>query len=428
MYHSETDLYFAYCQLDVNERERFIEELSSEQRALLDKYELAEKSQECHSMTVLLGSSAESYFNQDYQLEGQLLGKYRIEEKLGSGGVGVVYAAQRDDDTFSQQLAIKLLKPALVNMLGKMAVFKEAQLLARLNHENIAKIYDGESVEQAVFIVMEKVDGQSLEQYLKLRTFELSELVGLFDKICSAIEHAHQRNVIHADIKPANILVSKQGIPKLIDFNFFAEGYDEFKFISAYSEGYASPEQINNEYLTHASDIYSLGKLLSAMLPEKNRELLGIIEKSTQTKASERYSSVSELRVDLQDFLSNKPLSVIPPTPYYLLKKFAQRKPVYLLFIVSLILSFAVFTQVLTYKNQQLTRENAVAESFLVELNELLYYSNTENVNNVNLENMLDLTRQKMLANPDISEVTKAKILASFILPTEHKKNRTKEK
>ncbi len=203
------------------------------------------------------------------------LGAYRLLQKLGEGGMSVVYLAVRDDDAFRKRVAVKVIRPHLRSD-GMLHRFRqERQILASLEHENIARLLDGGSSGGVPYFVMEYVEGQPIDRYCEVRKLSLDERLHLFRTVCAAVQFAHQNLVVHRDIKPSNILVTAAGVPKLVDFGIAkllnpelaADELAPTRFDArVMTPEYASPEQIRGEPITTASDLYSLGVLLFELL------------------------------------------------------------------------------------------------------------------------------------------------------------------
>ncbi|GAB4292705.1 MAG: hypothetical protein Kow0098_12950 [Ignavibacteriaceae bacterium] len=207
---------------------------------------------------------------------GQILGNYVIEGLAGEGGMGVVYSGRRNDKTFEQKVAIKILKLGIASDYLLKRFIVERKTLASLLHPNISRLIDGgNSPDGLPYLVMEFIEGTPLLKYCDNKKLTLKERLNLFVKICDAVHYAHRNLIVHRDIKPSNILITEQGIPKLLDFGI-AKLLDQSQ--QFYNDGltitgmwnltpeYASPEQIKNEPITIASDIYSLGIMLYELL------------------------------------------------------------------------------------------------------------------------------------------------------------------
>jgi len=209
---------------------------------------------------------------------GTRLGNYEIEALIGAGGMGEVYRAVRADGEYRKQVAIKLVRAGRDSgsVLGR---FKnERQILASLDHLNISRLLDGGATEEGVpYFVMELVEGQPIDKYCDSHKLGIPVRLKLFLQVCSALQYAHQRQIIHRDIKPSNILVTEEGVPKLLDFGIakilasgalpgVAGAVELTQTFRAFTPKYASPEQIKGDPITAASDVYSLGVLLYELL------------------------------------------------------------------------------------------------------------------------------------------------------------------
>jgi serine/threonine protein kinase len=213
---------------------------------------------------------------------GQTLGAYRITEKIGAGGMGAVYLAERSDGEFRQKVAVKLIK----NGLSSAAVLRkfklERQILAELEHSFIARLIDGGTTSDDLpYLVMEYVEGVRLDEFLRRENPPLETRLDLFRQICAAVASAHHKEIVHRDLKPSNILVTKDGTPKLLDFGIAKilkpADSDETALteLQALTPEYAAPEQMRGDDLTVSSDIYTLGVILYQMLSGKNPHRLG---------------------------------------------------------------------------------------------------------------------------------------------------------
>lgn len=264
------------------------------------------------------------------------IGPFRLVRVLGEGGMGTVYLAERADEEYRQQVAIKLMRADLGRDAGMLRRFRaERQILADLNHPHIARLlHGGTSTAGAPYLVMEYVDGIPIDQYCAARNLSIDDRLRLFLKVCSAVEYAHLNKVIHRDLKPANILVDGSGEPKLLDFGIAklletpsGHGITEWAGRLLTPE-YASPEQVRGEPLTQATDIYSLGIVLYELVEGRHplkREKAGprerpifsagkarsgldeIVLKAMHQEPASRYTTAAELADDLRAYLEGAP-------------------------------------------------------------------------------------------------------------------------
>jgi eukaryotic-like serine/threonine-protein kinase len=206
----------------------------------------------------------------------EVVGAYRIVREIGRGGAGAVYLALRDDEQFRKAVAVKLLRPGFQSTELLRRFRHERQILASVEHPSIAKLLDGGTTAEGLpYLVMEYIDGVPVDEYCETNQLSIAARLELFCKICAAVQFAHQNLVVHRDIKPGNILVTADGVPKLLDFGI-AKLLDPSAFSLTVdithadsrpmTPEYASPEQIRGEPVTTASDVYSLGVLLYRLL------------------------------------------------------------------------------------------------------------------------------------------------------------------
>src|SRR5262245_8204323 len=207
-------------------------------------------------------------------LAGCRIGPYKLIREIARGGMGAVYLAARADEEYRKQVAIKIVKRGMDTEAIVRRFRKERQILAGLDHPNIARLLDGGTTEDGLpYFVLEYVEGLPLDTYCDTHKLSIAERLQLFRTVCSAVQHAHERGVIHRDLKPANVLVTGSGVPKLLDFGIARVLNPELSPAVLQTTGshpltpaYASPEQVRGEEITPASDIYSLGVLLYELL------------------------------------------------------------------------------------------------------------------------------------------------------------------
>ncbi|CAM2006215.1 serine/threonine protein kinase [Acanthopleuribacter pedis] len=328
------------------------------------------------------------------------VGPYRIEGELGRGGMGVVYLATREDD-FTMQVAVKLVRAGLDSERLLRAFQQERQILASLQHPSIAHIYDGGTTDDGrPYLVMEYVEGMPLNEYLDAHKLDMQECLKLFVKICKAVSFAHQKMVIHRDLKSSNVLITPDGEPKLLDFGIaaFMDPQTRAPLMRTFDENgrmtpeYASPEQVCGERLTAAADVYSLGvilyEMLSGCLPfrfkttnplewqEKicneeplkpsavlrlrrrhqenwrwgrlpawrriSRDLDAVVAKALAKKINDRYASADALARDIKRSLQHRPVAARPAGLGYSLRRMFRRN--YMQIAVFLIISGLALT------------------------------------------------------------------------------------
>ena len=208
---------------------------------------------------------------------GGRIGQYRILRSLGVGGMGEVYLAERADEHFEQRVAIKIVRGGVLTRGVQSRLKMERQILAQLDHPNIAHLIDGGALaDGGAYIVMEYVDGIPIDQYCDRHTLDLPARLRLFQTVCSAVHSAHQNLIVHRDLKPSNILVTAEGVLKLLDFGIAKLLDDRLAMqqtvavthadIRVMTPDHASPEQVRGQPITTASDVYVLGVVLYELL------------------------------------------------------------------------------------------------------------------------------------------------------------------
>lgn len=265
-------------ELPKNERRDFIEKESADEESvknevfdLLNSHEEDEDFIENNCYTTV----KHIVIDEKPNFIGETIGRYQIESKIGSGGMGTVYLGKRIDGEFEQKVAVKLIKLGLDSEDTIFRFRHERQILAGLSHPNIAHLIDGGVTKTGLpYLIMDYVEGLSLKDYCDAHKLSLKARLKLFIRICSAISYAHQNLVIHRDIKPSNILITPDGLPKLLDFGIAKlieseeneQNGGQTLTTRAMTPEYASPEQILGKSVSTTTDIYSLGVVLYELL------------------------------------------------------------------------------------------------------------------------------------------------------------------
>jgi non-specific serine/threonine protein kinase/serine/threonine-protein kinase len=300
--------------------------------------------------------------------EYERLGPWRIVEEISHGGMGRVFRAVREDGGFTQQVAVKLIKRGMDSGAIVRRFHRERQLLAELHHPNIARLIDGgETAIGQPYLVMELVDGVPIDRFVEERRLRVRDILVLFRAVCAAVQHAHERLVVHRDIKPSNVLVTSDGVPKLLDFGIARLLTPDSDDATAtldrvFTPEYASPEQIRGTIITTASDIYSLGVLLYRLIAKRQpyslegkapheasrvvceqdppppssqvdrdlrRDIAGdldnIVATALRKAPDQRYRSAEHLSEDIRRYLEGLPVSAHRSSVAYRVRKFVGR-------------------------------------------------------------------------------------------------------
>jgi serine/threonine-protein kinase len=379
------EMFDAASALDPSERARYLSTACPEDVALRgqveslllhasDTGELRDVVQDAlHDTTTELGAS----------MIAHTVGAYRLEREIGEGGMGVVYLGVRADDAFRKEVAVKLLRTGLQAGAAVARFRAERQILAGLEHPNIARLLDGGTTSHGLpYLVMEYVDGLPITAYCDQRRATIVERLRLFRSICDAVQYAHRNLVVHRDLKPSNILVTGDGVPKLLDFGIAkllpagdpATAATQTQTAARLmTPEYASPEQVLGGTITTATDVYALGIVLYELLtgcrpyqldshlraelewriceeePQKpsvaaraaagtergispaqlRKQLSGdmdtIVLTALRKDPGRRYSSAEQLSLDVQRYLEGQPIQARPATLGYRARKFVRR-------------------------------------------------------------------------------------------------------
>ena len=366
------ELFHACVELDESQRRALLRqecaddaELKAEVESLLASLEASKTFMETPAAATLTADDGP-------ELIGRTFGVYKIISLLAAGGMGEVYRAVRADGLYPQAVAIKLVRRELVGQAWLSRFRAEREILASLQHPNIARILDAGIADGGQpYIVMELIEGESIDRYCEHRALSVRQRLELFIDVCAAVHYAHQHLTVHRDLKPANILVTGDGVVKLVDFGIAkvldAGGAgDTLTSLHALTPEYSSPEQIRREPITTATDIYSLGVVLYRLLtgrspyrssnndpyalaqeicdtqpakPSANvspeaafadhRQLAGdldsIVLMALRKERDKRYASVQQLSADVQRYLDNRTVTARPLTWRYSASRFIAR-------------------------------------------------------------------------------------------------------
>ncbi len=295
-------------------------------------------------------------------------GPYEVESLLGRGGMGAVYLAHRADGQYEKKVAIKIVDLPLATEAFYERFRQERQILAGLDHPNIARLLDGGISDDGIlFLVMDYVDGKRIDDYCVAHQLGIQEKLRLFLSVCGAVQYAHQNMVVHRDLKPDNVLVSEDGVAHLLDFGtaklisgehvIETRGLTREGFLS-FTPEYASPEQVLGRPVATTSDTYSLGVLLYQMLTGRlpyelneftaeemmriicegpverptsgdgtfpDADLEAILSKALRKETDQRYATAEQFAADVQAYVRNEPVLARKGNLRYRATKFARR-------------------------------------------------------------------------------------------------------
>jgi len=432
------EVFTSVLELPVAERAAFITEscgvddaIRSEVESLLAAHEEPENvlEENTYDLAGQLQTDGNKYLDRRF-------GPYRVLREIGRGGMGSVFLAARADGEFEQQVALKIIRQSFADRELERHFRRERQILASLNHPNIAKLIDGGVSDTGeLFLAMEFIAGEPLVAFAEHHQLTIEDRLRLFLKICRAVSFAHQNLVIHRDLKPSNILITQDGEPKLLDFGLakLTEHSAGSSLVSpksadqtrtdfrAFTPAYASPEQILGKSVTTTSDVFSLGVILYELLtgekpfqfegksleeiiktisqgepslpsrvvgshePEghgRQRQLRGDLDnitlKALQKDPSRRYQSVAEFANDIERHLGRLPIAARPNTLSYRASRFYQRNKIAVsataLVLVALIVGLGIALR--QYRNAR--QENARAEAVNAFLQKMLKAPNSQ--------------------------------------------------
>jgi tetratricopeptide (TPR) repeat protein len=344
----------------------------------------------------------------DDSMTGTLLGRYRIVAELGRGGMGTVYLGERDDEQFRKEVAIKVVKRGMDSSEVLQRFRHERQILAGLEHPYIARLIDGGSTPDGrPYFVMEYVKGTPIDVYCREHKLDIAARLRLFLRVCEAVSYAHRALVVHRDLKPSNILVTTEGVPKLLDFGVAKLldssdlGLTVTQAMGPLTPEYASPEQVQGERITTAADVYALGAILFELLTDtraqriatvtpseiervvcreatplpsavvRNRrgaarldgELDNIVLMAMRKEPERRYRSASQLAEDVQRYQEGRPVLARQDSLPYRMRKFLRRHALLAGAAALIVLSMVGGTAAALVEARRARTEQQVAET-----------------------------------------------------------------
>ena len=260
------------------------------------------------------------------------VGPYRLVAMIGEGGMGAVFRGERDDGLFTQTVAIKLIRRTLFAATAADQFGIERQILARLRHPHIAQLFDGGvTVDGDPFIVMELIDGTAIGDHCAARGLDRRGRVALLRDVCAAVQFAHQNLIVHADIKPGNILIDPRHGVKLLDFGIArlldgGPGAPD----GARTPDYGSPARLAGVAAVPADDVFALGRVTAELLDDGTplpAQLAGIVARATAPDPVDRYPSVEAFAADLDRWQRGQPVRALPAPPARVAAMFIRRHP-----------------------------------------------------------------------------------------------------
>ena len=343
---------------------------------------------------------------------GARIGAYRIVQEIGRGGMGAVFLAERADGEFDQRVAVKFVGGVPSGSILQ-RFYEERRILATLDHPNIARLIDGgTSPDGFPYVMMEYVAGVPIDEFCDAHSLDVRARLELFICVCAGVQYAHQRLIVHRDLKARNILVSSDGTPKLLDFGIAkllesnSGASDQTRtMIRAITPETASPEQVRGESVTTATDVYALGALLYRLLSGRSpyrletqgetellravceqlplppsevgrfagaRDLDLVVLKALRKEPERRYPTVSELADDLRRYLDGRPVTAAPDRRLYRARKFAVRHRWGLTAAAAVAITVVVGAAATARQAQIANRERARAEGRFDDVRQLV--------------------------------------------------------
>lgn len=367
------------CEMTPIQQQEFLDELKNSKPAVAE--EVRKMLESHHSAGSFL---EESILDENYISKGERIGPWKILDEIGKGGMSTVYLAQRDDGTFDRKVAVKFLHGMMPGSEMYRRMIAEQKILARLQHKNIAQLYDAGITDNGrPYFILEFIDGTSLVEWCNKRKLNFEDRLTIFEQVCEAVQFAHKRLIVHRDLKPNNILIDQDGTVKLLDFGIAkileSDTKEETPItrtgLFLMTPEYASPEQVKDNAITTATDVYQLGLLLCELLtgslpydidgkkpleagaviigkePKKPSTLItsaqaelqikhssprqlkkrlqgdidNIVLKALRKEPERRYDSSSQMLDDIRRYRKNLPVLARPEDSLYRSRKFIQR-------------------------------------------------------------------------------------------------------
>jgi serine/threonine-protein kinase len=333
----------------------------------------------------------------DATVSGQRIGPYRLERKLGEGGMGSVWLAERVEGGFAQQVALKLIRLGMDSATVLAQFRRERELLAQLSHPDIARLLDGGlDAHGRPWFAMEYVEGVDLREWIERSGTDARMRLDLFLRLCRVVAYAHHRLIVHRDLKPSNVLVRADGTPCLLDFGIAklveADAANDTVTMQRFlTRAYAAPEQLQGGAVTTATDVFALGALLFELLtglrystlrrddgtvtrpsaalrlgastpaPALNAvqlrgDLDAIVLRALAAEPQRRYASAEALADDVERFLAGRPVTARPDSTLYRIGKFARRNRLASVAVVAAVLAMIIGTGISLWQAQRAER------------------------------------------------------------------------
>jgi eukaryotic-like serine/threonine-protein kinase len=454
-------IFFKAVELPQDKRPAFLLAECGQDSELFHEVEslLQQEDQTGAMLKTIISHAADSFSQQEPgNLKGKRFGAYLLTELVGQGGMAEVYKAVRDDDQYQKQVAIKLIHHNKFSFLIS-RFWHERQILANLEHSNIARFLEGGTSSDGIpYLVMEFIEGEPITTYCDKNNLTIRQRLDLFRIVCNAVQYAHRNLVIHRDLKPSNILVTTDGVPKLLDFGIAKLLNPDLitesptatvTSLRMMTPEYASPEQVLGQQVTTATDVYSLGAVLYELLTKerahqlnthsfaeienvickKDPELPSLAVKRIQSSDSEekvnakkrlsrefvheldnivlkamekdpqrRYNTAAQFGEDVARYLDGLPILARTSTLSYRAAKFVRRHRTAVAISIIVVLLLAGFAVAMTIQAARIASERDRANqvtNFLVKLFEVSNPSESKG-NSVTARELLDASSQKI--------------------------------